>query len=93
MAGAQQQFDPSDILATVQPSQSTKQLSRQWEGLSPQEKARACRKVLYGIVSPTLHEQAGDDVAQQVEALFEATFANIEQLAMQQSRRGSSSTV
>lgn len=84
--------DPSEVLSSVQPSPGTKELAKQWESLSPQEKARACRKVLYGVVSPALHEQTGDDVAEQVEALFEATFSSIEQLSMQQSRRGSSSS-
>lgn len=74
------------------PPDSARQILKEWEGKPAQEKTIACRKLLYGMVSPTLHETFDADVVAEVEAMFETTFASIEQSALQRGRRLSSST-
>jgi hypothetical protein len=75
--------------AAHNPSPQAQQLRKTWLSKKPEEATAASRRVLYGIVTPSLTEAGVQpNVIEEVEALFESTFQKVEQ---QSSRSGSRS--
>lgn len=82
-------FADTVIENAVNPSSTVQQSKKQWESKAPSDQVSACRKALYGAVSPILHALANGEempvqrldpqIVDQIEGLFEATFESYEQ--------------
>lgn len=57
------------------------ELLQTWRSKSKEEQVAACRKLVYGVTVPAVQEQSGqnpDEAVNEVLAIFEALFENVE---------------
>lgn len=69
------------------PSPVATKVREEWEKKPATEQVSACRKVLFGGISPILHENLEADAVAEIEALFETTLSSIEQFSQQRGRQ------